>query len=225
MDYTLQPARAAGTDYAIRTDYLSARSAEWYAAQYASSLRAKLANWGEQRAFRRLLDQAPAAGSVLDIACGTGRFLGPLLDRGYRVAGVDLSPQMLEIARRRFGHHPGLLSLQEGDAERLPFDSGAFDGISCMRLYQRVPSAARLQMLREVRRVGKGWAILFFGASTPWLDLRRRLRARLARRPNRRYPVTYPQLLAELRAADLTVQARAWAIPYLAEGLLTLVRW
>jgi ubiquinone/menaquinone biosynthesis C-methylase UbiE len=211
--------------YAIRTDYRATHSAAWYDRQYRTSLRAQLANWGEQRAFGHLLAHAPPGGTVLDVACGTGRFLGPLLERGYQVSGIDVSPEMLAHARAQVGAQAGLISLQEGDAEHLPFDAGAFDGVTCIRLYQRVPAASRAKMLREVRRVGRGWAILFFGVSTPWLDLRRAVRTRLARRPNVRYPVTLAQLVGELRAADMLLQEQAWAIPYIAEGLFVRVTW
>lgn len=43
----------------------------------------------------------PAGGAILDMGCGTGRHSVPLAKRGYRVTGVDLSPGMLEIARKR----------------------------------------------------------------------------------------------------------------------------
>jgi SAM-dependent methyltransferase len=36
---------------------------------------------------------------ILELACGTGRVLIPLAQRGYRVTGVDVSPAMLAIAR------------------------------------------------------------------------------------------------------------------------------
>jgi SAM-dependent methyltransferase len=42
-----------------------------------------------------------AMGSVLDLACGTGRLLVPLLRDGYRVVGLDRSPEMLAAAARR----------------------------------------------------------------------------------------------------------------------------
>jgi SAM-dependent methyltransferase len=43
----------------------------------------------------------PAPGPVLDLACGTGRLLIPLLRDGHTVVGVDRAPAMLGAARRR----------------------------------------------------------------------------------------------------------------------------
>jgi SAM-dependent methyltransferase len=40
-------------------------------------------------------------GPVLDAMCGTGRVIVPLAEQGYSVAGLDLSPAMVEVARRK----------------------------------------------------------------------------------------------------------------------------
>jgi SAM-dependent methyltransferase len=47
-------------------------------------------------------------GPVLELACGTGRLLGPLAQAGFAVTGVDSSPAMLERARTRLERIPGL---------------------------------------------------------------------------------------------------------------------
>ena len=41
--------------------------------------------------------------SVLDLCCGTGLLAGELIERGYRVVGVDASEAMLALARERLG--------------------------------------------------------------------------------------------------------------------------
>ncbi len=58
---------------------------------------------------------------ILELACGTGRVLLPLARKGYRVTGVDISPAMLDVARRRV-EAAGLgerVTLVEQDMRRL----------------------------------------------------------------------------------------------------------
>jgi SAM-dependent methyltransferase len=64
---------------------------------------------------------------VLDLGCGTGHAIGPLVDHGYDVCGCDLSPAMLELARAR-----GLdAELFVADMRALP-DAGPFDLVLCL---------------------------------------------------------------------------------------------
>ena len=143
--------------YEAKGYYQEEDAALAYESQYRSSLalrnlRAKLVGWGEEKAFARLLNRVPKRGRVLDIACGTERYMETMLRRGYQVGGVDISSEMLAFAKRRVRHHPNSLFLQRADAERLPSKETPFDVITCMRLYHRVPPLPRPQMLQEVKR-------------------------------------------------------------------------
>lgn len=62
-------------------------------------------------------------GSALDVGCGTGRAFRPLLRRGWRVHGCDLSPAMLEVAAQEGGDE---VTLQVADMRDLP-RLGEFD--------------------------------------------------------------------------------------------------
>jgi SAM-dependent methyltransferase len=62
-------------------------------------------------------------GRALDVACGTGRAFQPLLRRGWRIQGCDLSPAMLERAAEEGGDQ---VSLQVADMRDLP-RFGEFD--------------------------------------------------------------------------------------------------
>ncbi len=89
-----------------------------------------------------------AEGAILDVGCGTGRNL-PLYRPGVRVIGLEPSADTLARARRRA---PGALLVQ-GDAEALPFRTGAFDTVVSGLVFCSVPDAAR--GLAEVKRVLK----------------------------------------------------------------------
>ncbi len=68
-------------------------------------------------------------GSALDVACGTGKLTAALagaVGPEGRVVGVDLSPAMLDEARRAFGEMPGV-EFVLGNALALPAEGGTFD--------------------------------------------------------------------------------------------------
>src|SRR6266480_5715729 len=65
---------------------------------------------------------------VLDIACGTGNTALMARARGAVVAGVDLTPELLAVARRRAADADySDITWIEGDAENLPLPDGGFD--------------------------------------------------------------------------------------------------
>lgn len=84
---------------------------------------------------------------VLDIGCGTGAALS-VLERefGCAVAGVDPSPGMLAVARRKLP----TADIQQGTAEALPFPDRAFEAALMMTVVQHVD---RTRAFPEARRV------------------------------------------------------------------------
>lgn len=80
-----------------------------------------------RRATKEVVSGQWPAASVLDVACGTGDMVCNLVQRGCTVTGVDLSEEMLAIARRK----TALASFQLADAEHLPFPDGSFDAVTC----------------------------------------------------------------------------------------------
>jgi len=72
-----------------------------------------------------------AGDSVLDVACGAGRYARALANRGVRVTGVDLSDELLEVARERSPLLPGKPDYFRCDIRHLPF-ARQFDGAISM---------------------------------------------------------------------------------------------
>jgi len=66
---------------------------------------------------------------VLDVACGTGKSFSPLLERGYDVWACDISPAMVERARRCPGVDPSRVLV--ADMRDLP-ELGAFELVTCL---------------------------------------------------------------------------------------------
>lgn len=93
-----------------------------------------------------ILDALPA-GTVLDAACGTGRYAAHLAARGHRVIGVDASVEMLARARDRVPE----ATFVRGDLHRLPLADGAVDVVVCALALVHVPSL--VPVLAEFARV------------------------------------------------------------------------
>lgn len=106
---------------------------------------------------------------ALDVGVGTGDLAFAVLDgsdNSARVVGIDLSPMMLDLARRRAGHRAGRFTPLIATGERLPFADGTFDRVVAgftVRNFGDLPRG--LREMRRVLRAGGRAAILEF--STP----------------------------------------------------------
>jgi len=67
--------------------------------------------------------------NVLDVACGTGDMCLELLKQGHSVTGVDLSEEMLAIAKVKGERLK--VQVEKADAESLPFEDATFDSVTC----------------------------------------------------------------------------------------------
>jgi SAM-dependent methyltransferase len=93
---------------------------------------------------------------LLDVATGPGALPAEAASRGARPVGIDLSPQMVELARRL---HPAI-DFHEADVERLPFPDHTFDAVVCafgLGHFPR-PEAAVAECIRTL--LPGGWIAL-----------------------------------------------------------------
>jgi ubiquinone/menaquinone biosynthesis C-methylase UbiE len=91
-----------------------------------------------------------ARGEVLDVAIGTGLNI-PFYAPDVTLTGIDISPEMLAIARQRALDLDRTVHLQEGDAHNLPFADESFDTVVCTFSLCNIPDLHRA--LAEMRRV------------------------------------------------------------------------
>jgi SAM-dependent methyltransferase len=102
-----------------------------------------------------------ARGEVLEIAIGTGRNLPHYPPEVMRVTGVDVSPEMLAIARRRAATMGGRVALHQADAASLPFPDARFDTVVCTLGLCSIPDP--VSAVREALRVCRpGGQLRFF---------------------------------------------------------------
>jgi SAM-dependent methyltransferase len=112
----------------------------------------------ERPALRSLVPASLAGAVVLDAGCGSGAQAEWLLDQGAEVIGVDLSPRMVEEARRRCQGRGRFLVADL--AEPLPVEPRSLDGItSSLALHYVRDWGVPLGSFASALRPG-GWAVI-----------------------------------------------------------------
>ena len=82
-----------------------------------------------------MIDRLTDVQTILDVGIGTGYLAKRLSDLGYDVTGIDVSENMLAIARDRMGCGAKLI---QGDAQRMPLFKSGFDVILCTRVLSHI---------------------------------------------------------------------------------------
>ncbi|MCG8567224.1 MAG: class I SAM-dependent methyltransferase [Desulfobacterales bacterium] len=127
----------------------------------------------EIKLLMKMLDPKPGQ-RILDIGCGTGISLVPLLDSKLGrldLTGIDPSPYMLDLAYERLGDR---VDLHRGAAEDLPFDDNAFETAFFFTSLEYTERPAKA--IEEACRVAKDQVIIgVYNRHAP-LNLYRRLK-------------------------------------------------
>lgn len=118
--------------------------AELYAEKLTGALPAERAVLG---LFAELV--RPLGTEIGDVGCGAGRLAPILAGYGLQPRGVDLSPEMVRVARR---DHPGV-PFEVADVRRLPFGDGTLAGVVAWYSLMYLTPAERPEAWRELARV------------------------------------------------------------------------
>ncbi len=143
----------------------------------------------------------PGAARVLDAGCGTGGFLRSPAVRGHgwQLAGVDVSPLAVSLARERSG-----AEIHEGSVTALPFPDASFDGITTGDVLYHVEDVG-LALREFARCVRPGGVVIANEPAYRWLwsyhdDA-----------VESKHRFTRPELVALFRAAGLEVVFASYA--------------
>ncbi|PWS35537.1 SAM-dependent methyltransferase [Falsiroseomonas bella] len=203
---------------------VAARLAAERARSASDAFRRDGMDWDEMRALglpaaaieQALLDSLPARmEALLDIGTGTGRLLELVAPRAERALGVDMSRDMLALARARLAER-GLAdraTVRQADMYRLPFADASFDAVAMQMVlhYAEDPAAALAEAARVLRP----------GGSLLIADLAAHGEAALLEKHAHRWPgFDDAQLAGWLGAAGCSL-AQATSIP----GPLTVRVW
>lgn len=90
---------------------------------------------------------------IADLGCGSGAFTTMLQARGFQPVGLDISPKLIALARKKFS----AIEFIEGDAENLPFADESLDAVLLSALVHHFPDPHLLarETYRVLRRGGR----------------------------------------------------------------------
>lgn len=147
------------------------RSTVGYYRAVAPHIERELTDRSDRTFWARVAEEHSAA-EVLEVGCGTGRVTRLLAQRVRRVVAVDLSPDMLRRARRRFSAG-GPVDLIRADVLDLPLRRGFDLTVAANGVFSHLlRDDQRLRALRQIReRLRPGGTLL---VDAFWLSRRRR---------------------------------------------------
>lgn len=140
------------------------------AADYARSMRGTSQEHFLDLAMIEFFLHGVGGGRILDAGAGTGRITGYAAQRGADIRGVDLSPRMVEEARRLFPD----LSFDVGSLLELPYPDDAFAGVLLWYSVIHLTDTELERALAEVARVARpgGLMLLASQSGDQQIDLR-----------------------------------------------------
>lgn len=173
-----------------------------YAERFRQELAAKPLDRALLAAFAELVLGA-GGGKVADLGCGPGDMTAHLRELGLSAYGVDLSPRMVELARRA---NPQV-RYEEGSMTELGLPDGALAGIVSWYSVIHTPDELLPEVFAEFHRllVPGGHLLLAFQVGDESVYLDRPLGHPVALDFHRRQPDRVAELLDE---AELTLEAR-----------------
>jgi len=86
-------------------------------------------SFGQWAAWRRLALLFLQPGPILELAYGTGGLFADMLDAGHQAVGIDFSPYMARLAKRRLQRQNMSIPLNRAKAQALPFASNSFSNV------------------------------------------------------------------------------------------------
>ena len=124
-------------------------------AQYYEQLHPEVYGKQEQKRIAdrlKMIDKLLADNrkNALDVGAGTGNLTGKLLNMGYQVTAVDISPEMCSILQKKYASYVAgnILTVINQPIENLTFEVGKFDVITCYSVLHHLPDyIAALQSL------------------------------------------------------------------------------
>jgi len=107
--------------------------------------------------IQKFIDRIPQHSLILDAACGTGRYMGPILEKGHTIIGIDQAKGMLARAKEKYPN----VQFEKVGMQEMSFEN-LFDGAICMDAMEHVCPEDWIVILGNFQRALKQGGYLYF---------------------------------------------------------------
>lgn len=204
--------------------YQDERVANRYDDARFSSLAGRVFNDREKRLVVRAFAELARGARIADIPCGTGRLAEPLLDAGFRVHGMDISRQMLDVAHRRLARFGDAFTTAVVDAKKIDVPDEPFDGVLCARVLMHFDLDEQIEFLRGVAKLTRGIVVINHSLSSPYQRFRRKVKKALGHQAPARRPVTDAEIRRLLGESGLVETRRSRMNRAISEAVYVVAR-
>jgi ubiquinone/menaquinone biosynthesis C-methylase UbiE len=189
-----------------------------------SSLPGRVFNKLEQRTITKCFATVAKGQTVADAPCGTGRLAEPLLVAGYNVHGLDISQEMLNVARQRLSRFGDRFSSEVVDMKSLRLDGPLFEGALCARVLMHFALDQQIEFLTGVAKLSRSIVVINHSFDSPYQRLRRRVKRWLRHQPPANYPVSNADIRILLAKSGLTEVTRYRLLPLISEAVYIVAK-
>lgn len=199
--------------------YKSHKVANEYDRKRFSSLAGRVFNYLEKRTVIRCFASVPKGCIIADAPCGTGRLAEPLLAAGYRVHGLDISEEMLDVARQRLHGFPDRFTCEVADVKAMRAHEPLYDAALCARVLMHFPLDQQIEFLSGVADLSRTTVVINHSLDSAYQRLRRRVKHLLGNQASANHPVSNADIKVLLQKSGLREIQRYRLISLISEAI------
>jgi 2-polyprenyl-3-methyl-5-hydroxy-6-metoxy-1,4-benzoquinol methylase len=199
--------------------YKNQKVADEYDRRRFSSPAGRVFNYLEKRVITRCFASLPKGGIIADAPCGTGRLAEPLLAAGYRVHGLDISDEMLDVARRRLRGFTDRFTCEVVDVKTSRPLEPLYDAALCARVLMHFPLDQQIEFLAGVAKLSRTTVVINHSLDSVYQRLRRRTKRLLGHQPSANHPVSNADIKELLQKSGLREVRRYRLVSLVSEAV------
>ena len=209
----------------VKENYKDPEIANQYDAERFENFVGRWFNALEKRTIRRALDyvkkRIPKA-IVLDAPCGTGRITEVLLRHSFDVTGGDISPAMIDVAKKKCQSITDDFKTIILDLDKPEVPDLSYDLVTCIRLFHHLESSQRKSIFCNIAKLSRRYVLINVSYSSPYYRLRREFKKILGQGVSTTSS-TMAEIDDEINAANLAIVKWYRVLPLVSEDMVLLL--